>query len=666
MKKFFSPQAIAVVGASKNKDKIGSLIYANIKKGGFKGKLLPVNPKYNKIGSSKCYASVSEIKEKVDMAVIVIPAKFVNDVLEECGKNKIKNIVVISAGFSETGEIGKKRENEMKKIADKYELEIIGPNCLGIIDVKNKLNISFAPNDIPSGKISLISQSGSVATALIDLASQKNLGFAKIITVGNKTVISENELMQYLVDDKDTEIIALYLESIKNGETFQKIVKQASKKKPVIILKAGTSKESQEAVQSHTGAMSGEAQVIKTAITGNGAMYTENVYELIYLLKTYTNFADISDRPILTITNAGGMGVITTDLIAKTPNLEAYKPSKSDIKKWQKAIPEIKINGNPIDLIGDATSQRYEKILKTTNDNKNIGARLVIVTKQINTDVKNIEKIIKDNKKGPVIVPIFLQNNERANIPRFAYPQTVIGAMSKYIAWQRQKAQNDKERQIKIKPERQKQSMAMHQGTIPGMLWEYKEATKLLQKYEINTLRGISLDKIKDEHFPIVAKVDDPKIVHKKKSGAMIMNIKGILELRRAIEYLKNKFHSNKIILQPQIPKGLEIIIGVKYNKNFGHSIMMGLGGNDAEILDQKILWMSPATRDDIEYKIKGSKIAEIFEAKKIPINGLTDNVEKISQLVIENQWVKELDINPIMFYEKNNPIGIDVKIVGK
>lgn len=684
MKNFFNPKSVAIIGASDKKDKIGGIILNNLINFGFKGEIYPINPRHEKINKIKCYPNVLDIENSVDLAIIAIPAQFVPKVIEECAwrDKPIKNIIIISAGFSETDEEGIKLEKKIKEIAQKYELKIMGPNCLGSLSAHSKLNASFAKNNLKSGQAGLIMQSGAFTTTLMDLAQDKNFGFSLISTLGNKMSLDETDFINYFSEDDKTKVIGIYLENIKKGEEFRQSIKNAIlKNKPVLILKAGNSKKTQSAILSHTGAMAGESEVSKKAIEESGGLYFQNVFEFLAGIKFFSGFKLPRNKKIAIVTNAGGPGVITTDLIENSQNLNLFEFSESQKRQIKKMLPGASSVENPIDVLGDANEDRYENVL-TNLSKTNVGAVLAIVTPQAQTRIKEIIKaLIVANKKydfpilpvvmGAEAVEIANQELKEAGLINFDFPSEAISVLKNACFYKKsRKAKNEikeiKKDIIRSKKGRTIAEKAKREGRN---VFYYQESIELASFYDINCLKSTEINESINEvendwQFPLVIKIDSPKILHKNSKQGVALNIENKKELKEVQGDFIKRFKDTKIIAQPQLEKGLEIILGIKKDPIFGPVIMCGLGGIMTEIFNEKELWLLPIDKKVIKLQLEGSKIAKVFKKQKIDLSLLVDEIFKLSVLASENKWIKELDINPMIFYSDKDPIAVDVKVV--
>lgn len=404
---FFNPSSVAVIGAS---DSVGSVGYETIKNmlEKFKGKVYAVNIKQRPILGNICYKSVLDIPEDVDMAIIAVPAQFVKDALDECGRKKVKGVVVISGGFSEIGE--KAREEELLEIAKKYDIRIIGPNCIGVYDNYSGVNTIFLSKEKisypPKGKISFLSQSGAFAGLILDWTSKERIGMSKIVSYGNKIDVNEADLISYLDDDENTKVICLYIEGIRRGLKFMEAAKKVSKKTPILALKSGTTKSGAKAASSHTGSLAGEDIIYDAAFKQSHVIRAKNFEELFDMAKVLEKQIYPKSDGIAVLTNAGGLGVMTADAL-EINNLRLATLSEKTISTLKEKFPERVVVSNPMDLVGDADKERYEVGLKALLEDEDVGLIIVILLLQVPTlSFESIDTIlkIKQNANKPIIV----------------------------------------------------------------------------------------------------------------------------------------------------------------------------------------------------------------------------------------------------------------------
>ncbi len=407
-----NPGSIAVIGATPKKGRVGHDILKNLLKGGtfkspynsaFKGKIFPVNPRYKKIMGLKCYSSVLDIPSKIELAVIAVPSSYVFNVIKDCVRKKIPGAIIISAGFKEIGEKGKKLEIQISEYSRRHNLRLIGPNCLGVINTHNNMNASFAPAMPPRGEVAFVSQSGAIIDSVVDWAIENDYGFSKIISYGNKADIEIHEYLEYLGQDKDTKVITLYIEGIEQGGEFLKVAKKVNKTKPIVVLKGGKTSEGAKAISSHTGSLAGSYEVYLTAFKQAKLTVAESVEELFDFARTLCYQPAAKKNRIGIITNAGGGGVLCADACNKL-GVKLARLTKKTINKLDstKVMHPAYSKRNPLDIIGDARADRYKAAINTLLSESYINGLIVIQTLQTMTEpVKNANIVVEAHKKYP-------------------------------------------------------------------------------------------------------------------------------------------------------------------------------------------------------------------------------------------------------------------------
>jgi len=682
LRKLFDPKSIAIVGASEEKGKVGKAISENILNLGYEGKVFLVNPKHEKLFNRECYPSIESIREPVDLAIIAIPAKFVNQAIQN-GGDSVKNFVVISAGFSETSEEGKKLEQELLEIAKEKKLNILGPNCLGFIAPKIKLNASFAGGLPNFGNISFVSQSGAIISALLDIASRDNIGFSNIISIGNKMSLSENELLEYLENDEDSKVIGMYLEGIKDGIRFKEIAKKISKSKPVVILKAGKTEKSQRAISSHTGALAGSEEIIKALFKKTGVIRVDSLDEFINTMRLISLVNPPANEKTAVITNAGGPGVLATDAFSG----KEIKLSELDGKtkeKLREFLPKESSIENPIDLLGDAQEDRYEKTLESV-DAENIGSIITILTPQENTPFDKIAQKISafKEKTQKTIVAVFLGGKKieksveilkNSKIPNYTFPEDAINALDKYYQWEINKNKIDiRGNAIEIdKNKSEKAENIIKNARLENRTALYfREAKEIMDIYGIDTIefQEVNAEKELEIDFPMVMKVDSDKVLHKTDKQGVILNIGDENDFREAYQKMSENFPKENIIIQPMQRIETELILGIKKDETVGPIVIFGLGGIYTEIFKMVDFLIPSVTISEIKETILKSPIKFLFEEtrgqKAYDIENVADILLKLSVLAENLNEIKEFDINPLLIYnDGRKSLAIDVKII--
>lgn len=676
----FYPKSIAVIGASNEISKIGGYIFSEIKKHENIQKY-PINVKAEEIQGIKAYPNVKNAPKNIDLAIIAIPVEYVIDALKDCIFANISNIVIITAGFKEIGEIGKKRENELKQIIKENNLNVIGPNCLGILNPEISLNCSFA-KDIPnSGDIALISQSGAVIDAIIDWSFKHNIGFSKIVSLGNMAGIDELKILTYLKNDKKTKYIVFYIENLEKGKEFSKILNEISKEKPVIIIKPGNSDNAKKAIGSHTGSLAQDNILVETIIKENNGIYVNSLNELFNVIIALKSVFPKKENLVI-LTNAGGPGVIATDFVSKT-NFSLYRLT-NDEKNELSFLPKEASLNNPIDILGDAKSDRYEKTLQFLVKNPNIENILILLTPQIMTDSLSIAKSISEIKKNSnkTIFTCFLGDKEiknalelfdKENISNFQTPEDALLAMNyilKYNTFNYEKSiikydfNEEKIKQLKDKISQKK-----------GLL-DYNTSKEILEIFAINIFPKIIIKEKNEisktillENKKYVLKVDSKNLIHKKDIGAVLLNItKDNFEIKanELFDKIKNITEEFTLTLEEEV-SGTEIIIGLKSDIELGNFIMFGMGGTLVNLIKDVNFSACPLSKENALKLVTNSKVFTLLNgyrgSESIRFEHLYELLIRMSYLQEIFPEIKEVDLNPVIC-SKNGVYLVDVKFV--
>lgn len=679
LNKFFNPSSIAIVGATDGEGKVGTVITRNILELGYAGKIFLVNPGRKELYGRQCCAEIKNIKEEIDLAVIIVPAPLVSGIVKNAA-NRVRNFVIISAGFSEIGGEGKKREEELKKIAGENNLNILGPNCLGFINPSLKLNATFAGGMPEEGNIGLISQSGALAVAILDIFAKKRLGFSGIFSIGNKMQIGEADLIEYLGSGAQSKVIGLYLEGIKDGRKFMETAGRISKLKPVVILKAGKTEKAQKAISSHTGALAGSEEVTKAVFEKCGIIEAENLEEFVNLLCLLSLTNPPLNSSAAVITNAGGAGVLATDAF-KNREIKLMELSKDAKQKLKSVLPEAASVENPVDVLGDAREDRYENVLKILGG-ENIGSFICALTPQQQTPVAEIaEKIISfaGDVKSAVVASFIggekvkpaIENLERNNVPNFSFPEQAIKALDSYHRWSVYQSEKINETKTEIDLSRKRKVGEIIQKTRAekrkALL--FSEAGKIMEAYKIKTVETWNAGAGRLIRFPAAVKVDSDKILHKTDKNGVILNVKDQDDLVRAMEKMKSLFPGDNLIVQPMLERQTELILGIKQDEIFDSVVVFGLGGIYAEVFKMADFLIPPFNAGEAEKFLVKSKIGFLFKETRgkepLDIRKIAKILERVGVLAQENPEIKEFDINPLLVYnDGREAVAVDVKII--
>ncbi len=681
-----SPRSIAVIGASTQPGKVGHDIVNNLVTEEFMGKVYPVNPKAENILGLKAYPSVKEIPGEVDLAVVVIPAAGVPQALRECGEKGIRNAVVISAGFKEVhSPEGAALEEEVKTVAREHGISLVGPNCLGILRPSRKMNASFAKGLPPAGNVTLISQSGATAVGIMDMAPSLGLGFASVFSIGNKTAMNESDYLALCAEDPETHVIGLYLESIEDGRRFLRTARAIAPKKRVVLLKSGVSEHGKKAASSHTGALAGSDAAIDALCVQSGIRRARSMEEFLDLLCAFSRQPPLLSDNVAVVTNAGGPGILATDACERFGlRLPALSPRVAE--RLKPALPDTASIANPIDLIGDAKTDRYEAGLLACRDDAVVDGVVVILTPQIMTPSEEIaDTIVRIMKPAPLmpVVCCFIGGTlvERARaklrahgIPVFDTPEQAVRAMAALRPVPEQQT-------IAECPAdgRAGAAQALIDGTH-GLLPENK-TQRLFDLFGLPTLKqSVAKDAddavhiARDIGFPVIAKISSKDILHKTDVGGVSANLKSDDDVRRAhaeiMASVKAKAPGASIdglLVQQFLPAGDEFIVGGLRDPAFGPLVMVGLGGIYTELFRDTSFRIGPVTDAqayDMLDDLKAWKLLLGMRGKpQSDIDALARIVVGVSELLCACPSIKELDMNPVLVSDGGS-IVVDAKIV--
>lgn len=687
-------QSITIIGASAQEGKVGHDILKNLLTQGYKGTVYPVNPKGSEILGAHVYASITEIPTIPDLAIIVIPATVVPSALTECGEKGIKHVIVISAGFGEIHtDDGKQLEQHLISIAEKYHIQLVGPNCLGIVRPHANMNASFAKDLPPAGNVGIISQSGATAVALMDSATHEGIGFSAVISIGNKAVMDENDWLNILADDEKTKVIGLYLESIKDGRRFLENARKLVGEKPIVLLKAGVSEHGRKAASSHTGALAGSDAGIEALCAQAGIHRAHTSEEFFDLLTVLSNQPTLQSNAIGIITNAGGPGILATDAAAEcTLTLPAL--SESNAQTLRPKLPAAASVANPIDVIGDAGMERYEAVIDACQSDPNIDGLVIILTPQVMTPCTEIAKMIVRKRGEAPLMPMvtcFMGNDsvkeakdilKNGHIPCFETPERTVRAMR---ALQRTQVTNHESRVTRKALDSRIKTTLLNNTS--GLLDEATTA-ELFAAYNL-PLPAQAIAKTSEEAvhiaeqigYPVIAKISSPDILHKTDVGGVRANLKNATEVITAfneilhnvdIHFLKLAAGSsqpsvNGILIQKFLPVGNEFIVGAIRDPSFGPLIMVGLGGIYTELFKDTVFRIAPISEAEaygMLCELTSWKLLLGMRGKaRADIDALASLIAKVSQMVNENPSINELDLNPVLVGSDGIVIA-DVKVV--
>jgi len=683
----FAPETIAVIGVSTQKGKVGHDIFANILFGGFTGTLYPVNPKAKSVLSVKCYTSITSIPDPIDLGMIILPPKAALTAVKECIAKGVKGIVIVSAGFKEVGGEGAKIEKKIKTLCANAKVRLVGPNCLGVINPSPKvsLNASFSARMPTPGNVSFISQSGALCTAVLDYAADKGFGFSKFISIGNKADVDELDLLRYYHNDPETHVVMIYMEELSRGaeEFISEVRNMTSGTNPthVVAIKSGSSDAGARAAASHTGALAGPDALYNAIFTMSGILRCATVNQLFDYAQAFAaNKYPTGDR-IAIITNAGGPGIIATDM-SEQSGLKLATFSDETIKELKKYLPSTANFHNPVDIIGDAAKDRYENTLATVLSDRGVDAALIILTPQSMTDAigtaeaivtiaRNSIKPIICSFMGVVDVSDGVKLLQKHKIPVYQFPESAarsLGALREGMKWLFRKILPQFELEY---------DTARAKTIIEGYLKEGRmilgelDGSELLKCYGFKTLPMALAEnksqacKIADQiGYPVVMKIVSPDILHKTDAGGVVLGLEECKSVAAAFETIMEKSKAYNpdariegVLIQKQAPKGKEVILGLSKDPVFGHAVMFGLGGIFVEVYKDVVFRLSPMGRNVARRMIRTIKGYPILKGlrgeKPSDIETIEKHIVSLKALADNHPMIKELDINPLLVHEE-------------
>ena len=692
LEEFFSPRSVAVVGVSRDEDKVGHIVFDNLLAGGFAGAVYPVNPGADEIHGHPCYPSVTAIDGDVDLAVVVVPPRFAEEVVRQCGEKDIRSVIVITAGFKETGREGAALERALVHTATTHGIRLLGPNCLGLISAHSALNASFAVTMPTPGSISFMSQSGALGTAILDWTAGEGIGLANFVSLGNKADLSEVDLVKAWSEDPNTTVVAAYLEAVGDGQGFVDAVSELVAHKPFIALKSGVSDAGARAVSSHTGSLAGSERAYEAAFLKAGAIRAHTVEELFDISVAFSR-QPLPDGPGLVIlTNAGGPAILATDACDRN-GVSLASLGGDTIARLRSVLPDAAALYNPVDVLGDAPASRYEEAMAILVDDPAVRSVLVILTPQATTEpVKTAQAIARvAQTSGITTVACFMGDAAIAEgvtvlrdrgVPQYPFPERAVATISA-MQTHRQRLDSPPSSPAVIAADRGLVQAAIAHAKAAGRTFITEEsASSIAAAYGIPVPRGgLARDLAEakalalDIGYPIVMKIASPDILHKSDIGGIKVGIGDEDALVTAYEDViarARAYMSDALIwgvtLQQQVPAGREVIIGMNRDPQFGPLLMFGLGGIYVEVLKDVTFRLGPVTAEEARRmltEIRGFGLLRGVRGQRpADLESIIDVITRVSALVTDFAEITELDINPLIVHDKGDgSIAADIRI---
>ena len=673
------PETVAVIGASRHPGKVGHALLSNLIKSGFKGTIVPVNPEATEILGVKCYKALTEYGGKLDLSIVVVGPKYVKDAVQNSISAGARTMIVITAGFKEVGAEGADAEKELVDLCKAANVRLMGPNCLGVLNTHHRMNATFAPCVPPAGKISVISQSGALCVAILDWAAHTKLGLGKVISFGNKADLNEVDFIEALAEDKETNVIAGYLESITEGDKFLRVAEEAAAIKPVVILKVGVTQAGAKAASWHTGSLAGADLAYWAAFKRSGVIRAEN-FEALFDYALAFSFQPLpqGDR-VCVVTNAGGPGIMAADA-AEQSGLKMVPPTDATKARLKEVLPPTAAFGNPVDVIGDADPDRYMKAFEILQDDENTDAIVVVVTPQNMTrPLELAQKLAATHKRKKPILCAFMGGGEveaaqaklmELGIPNYAAPDRAVAAlkaMCDYAAWKRRPA-----RVVARYPVNRRRVDRVLQWHIRSGIQQVGEveAKEILRAYDFKILDGAlatdaneAIEIANRIGYPVVMKISSPEIIHKSDFGGVRLNLANAEQVRDAFDLMMLRVqrrapHANirGAYVEKMGARGREVILGMTRDPQFGPLLMFGLGGIFVEVMKDVTFYLAPVTQEEAMQMLKGTRSYALLEGARgqapVDLDAIASALQRISQLATDYPEIKELDINPFIVGE--------------
>jgi len=695
---FFKPASIAVIGASIHPEKLGYAVVRNLVEGGYKnnGRIYPINKGADNILGLKVYPSVFDVPHKIDLAVIVIPYTFVPAVLKECGEKSIPSAIVISAGFREAGHEGLERELELVEISKTYGIRLIGPNCLGVIDTFTPVNASFAAGTPPKGPMAFMSQSGALGTAVLDIALAGRLGLSKFVSLGNKADVDEIDLLRAWQDDPNTRVIMIYSEGMTNGQEFIRVAREVTKTKPIVAIKSGVTQSGSRAVSSHTGSLAGSEQAYQAAFRQAGVLRVNSMEELFDVSAAIGYQPLLHGERIAIVTNAGGPGILATDALEHA-GLSLARFERQTIQELVQYLPDAASAANPVDVLGDARSDRYKFALESVIKDPHVDGLLVLLTPQAMTEINQTATAIGEisNQSEKPILACFMGEKEvrsgidiltKYNVPNYAFPERAacaLKAMADYLNILRRPIPKYEKFDVEYEAVEEIFSQVRIEGRLSI---GDSEARGILKAYGMKIPRSSvaqtpeqAIAFASEIGYPVVLKIASPDILHKTDVGGVKVELRNAEDVRDAFElmvYRAQRYVPEARIwgclVQEMVPAGgIEVLVGMNRDPQFGPLVTFGLGGIYVETLKDVTFRVAPFSLQDAETMLSEIRAHALLDGVRgnppVDKEAIVDTLLRISQLVNDFPEIVELDINPLVVYgQGQGAVAIDMRLILK
>ena len=693
LQSFFTPKGVAVIGASSNPGKLSHGILKNLLQYGFQGGIYPVNPGSKEILGLPCYAGIQDVPDPVDLAVIILPSQMIAQVIKDCGVRGIKAAIIISGGFREVGKDGLELEKECLKIASEDGMRLIGPNCVGNMNMSNGLNTTFIQGMPSKGGIGFLSQSGAICGGIVDHILNQQIGFSHFISLGNEADVNETDIIEFLAEDEDTHVIAAYVESIRDGQRFIQVCREVSPQKPIVVLKAGRSEAGAKAVSSHTGSLAGSQEAYTAAFRQSGAIEVRSVEELLNVSLALDYLPLPSGNRTAIITNAGGPAALASDSLAE------YGIQLAQFNEKTRQILRQNLNmaaqvANPVDMLGGAEPRDYALALHQVLNDPGVDIVIPILVPQALVKPDEVALAIANeakNTKKPVVAcfmglesigqaRVILHQNR---VPMLDYPEKigkVVGSLIQYAQIQKTRKE---EKSLQIDEKRRQNVKKIFKNNKSQVIYGEANSRPILQEYGIPLVKG-QMARTRQEvgeisqkmGFPVVLKIVSQDFLHKSEVKGIEVNLKSKADALKAWDEIMKKVkianpdaRVDGCMVEAMAEAGQEVILGMKRDASFGPVMMFGLGGIFVELFNDVAFRVAPITRGDVMELISETRAGVLLKGTRgqpeADMEAIVDCLLRLSQLALDFPQITEMEINPLMVYPKNKGVlALDCRIL--
>lgn len=697
--RFFRPERVAVVGASRDRNAIGGLLLDNLLDGGFQGVVYPVNPNAEHVQGVAAYPSLSDCPHVPDLVIVTVPGALVNDLVDEAGELGVKAVCIISAGFAEVDDDGQARQDDLLERARAHGLRIVGPNCMGLLNGNDdvRMNGTFSTTFPAQGRVSMSSQSGALGLAVLEHVHRLGIGISTFISVGNKADISGNDLLQYWEDDPDTDVVLLYLESFGNPRVFSRVARRLSRRKPIVAVKSGRTSAGERAASSHTAAIGAGDTAVDALFRQTGVIRTETLEEMFEVATLLSSQELPRGRNVAILTNAGGPGILAADAL-ESNGMEVPRLSDRTVEQLREFLPGEAGIGNPVDMIASASPDNYRRALQVLGEADEVDLVFVIFIPTGITDTDQVAQALVDGKAGiedgVPVVSVFMSAQgippalEAASIPSFAFPESAaraVGRVSTYAAWRRRPLGEavepdglDRDGARRLVDEALADPSIFDDG---GGLWlESADAEALLGAYGVPLARSRVVHTAREASrlqrewdVPVAVKVAAP--IHKADVGGVELGLSTGREAAGAVHRIAESLeaaglerYADRFLVQEMVGDGIEMVVGVTHDPSFGPIVLTGMGGTLVELLKDVSVRVTPLTDRDVDEMLEDLRMAPMLRGYRgeppADVGALRDLLFRVNAMVEDLPEVAELDLNPVFVRpDGQGVVAVDVRL---